>query len=290
MIIDCHTHIWSSRTGLGQAENFSCLTHAPLDGANPADHSLAAQPADASFVLGFTSDLLGCDIPNESLAAYARTNPSRIIPWAGVDPTRKNCLDQVKSLAAQNAFAGLTVSPACQSFHPADSRAMMLYELADELRLPLYFLQGRTLPHRAVLPFADPTALDEIARTFPHLTIAISHLGIPWLEQTLALLAKHANVFSDTAGLTGNPQHAYRALALACEMNVTDKILLASDFPRHTVRQAVEAVYNANKLSADCIMPPLPRDQLRTIVERDSLTALGLQRFKAKTIQILAAD
>jgi uncharacterized protein len=280
MIIDCHSHIWPDRSCLGQAEKFSCLAPAQSDSADLGDLRKGSPQADTTFILGFVSDLLEADIPNDSLASYARANSDSVIAWAGVDPTRQNCLDQVKALAKQDVFAGLTVSPACQGFHPCHTRAMMLYELAQELRLPIYFLQGELLPHRAVLPYADPAAIDEIARQFPHLNLIVSHLGFPWVEQTLALLAKHANIFSDTAGLAGRPRHAYRCLGLACEYRVCDKLLLGSDFPRHTVRQAVEAIYNANKLSADCVMPPLPRDLLRGIVERDTLAALGLQRFK----------
>jgi uncharacterized protein len=290
MIIDCHTHIWPDRSCLGQAEKFSCLAPAQSNSTALGNLCPGSQQADMTFILGFVSDLLEAEISNDSLVSHARANSDSAIVWAGVDPTRQNCLDQVNNLAKQDVFAGLTVSPACQGFHPCHTRAMMLYELAQELRLPIYFLQGELLPHRAVLPYADPTALDEIARQFPHLNLIISHLGFPWVEQTLALLAKHANIFSDTAGLADKSRQAYRCLGLACEYHVCDKLLLGSDFPRHTVRQAVEAIYNANKLSADCVMPPLPRDQLRAIVERDSLTALGLQRFKTKTIQMLAAD
>jgi uncharacterized protein len=283
MIIDCHAHIYPDRNYLGQAENFSCF--------DVESETAPAQPtlddlADAAFILGFASDLLEADIPNDYLADFARANFGRVIPFAGVDPTRKNCHAQVDALAARNIFAGLTISPACQGFHPADTRAMRFYEQAESLRLPVYFLQGERLPQRAMLLYADPTALDEVARAFPRLTLIISHLGFPRLEQTLALLAKHPNVFADIAGLADKPRHSYQCLSLACELQVADKLLLASDFPRCTISETITAVYNVNKLSADCVMPPLPRDLLRGIIERDTIALLGLQRFKPQKISV----
>jgi len=38
----------------------------------------------------------------------------------------------------------------------------------------------------------------------------------------------------------------------------------------------VESLYNLNKLTIDSVLPAIPREQLRGIVERDSLSLLGL--------------
>ena len=157
---------------------------------------------------------------------------------------------------------------------------MMVYELAQELALPIYFLQGEKLPASAQLQFAQPVALDEVAQNFPQLKIVVSHLGYPWVEQMIALLGKHDNVFADVAGVTRKPWQAYRTLTLAYEYKVMDKLLFCSDFPNHTVKGAVESLYNLNKLTIDSVLPAIPREHLRGIVERDSLTLLGLENQK----------
>ena len=155
-----------------------------------------------------------------------------------------------------------------------------MYQTAESLGLPIYFLYGDTLPASATLEHACPTALDEVARTFPDLKIIISHLGFPWVEQTIALLAKHPNIFADVAGLTDKPWQAYRSLTLAYEYGVIDKLLFASDFPGQTVKAAAESLYNLNKITLDSVLPAVPREQLRSIVERDSLTLLNLKTSK----------
>jgi len=280
MIIDCHSHVWLSRETLGQAGDFSCLSDGQIDEATVQAHRLACEPAEKVFVLGFVSSLLNAEIPNELIKSYVIENPGRVFGFAGIDPTDHNCRQQISEIHDAGVFSGLTVSPSCQGFHPADSRAMVLYELAQDCALPIYFLQGELLPAQAELSFGQPAALDEVARTFPQLKIIVSHFGYPWVDQMIALLGKHPNVFSDVAGITDKPWQAYRTLSLAYEHKVIDKLLFASDFPSQSVKAAVETLYNLNKLTIDSVLPAIPREQLRGIVERDSLSLLGLDKGK----------
>jgi len=279
MIIDCHSHIWPSLSQLGQAQQFSCLGAEDSQPAKPDDHLKASQPAHAVLVLGFISRHLEAEIPNRFIRDYVASHPDRMIGFAGLDPTRPDSLEQLQKLHHEDDFKGLVLSPACQGYHPCDSRAMRVYEIADQLALPVYFLNGESQPPSAVFDFAHPRGLDEVARSFPNLKIVISHLGFPWIEQSLALLAKHSYVFADVAGLTDKPWQAYRSLTLAYEYGVIEKLLFASDFPRYTVKTAAEALYNLNKITLDSVLPAVPREQLRSIVERNSLELLGLTPF-----------
>ena len=276
MIVDCHSHIWTGRQQLGQAEDFSCLARKETEQALPEEHLLASDPADVALVLGFVSRSMGAHIPNAEIKQYVAAYPGRLFGFAGIDPTEGNYSDTLRQCREEDEFAGLTLSPACQEFHPSDSRAMRVYEAAEEMALPVYFLHGDVLPAAANLSFTQPDALDEVARTFGELRMVISHMGYPWIEQTIALLAKHDHVYADVAGLIDRPWQAYRTLTLAYEYGVIEKLLFASDFPSHTVKSAVEALYNLNKLTLDSVLPAIPREQLRGIVERESLGLLGL--------------
>lgn len=276
MIIDCHSHIWPSRETLGQAVDFSCLSDGNTQTALAPQHREATDPADMVFVLGFVSNMMNAEISNDLLKTYLDENASRTIGFAGIDPTEKQSVQQIREYNDQGVFAGITLSPACQGFHPTDSRAMAVYEIAESLTMPIYFLQGEILPASANLLFAQPEALDEVARSFPALKMVVSHMGYPWTEQMIALLSKHQNIFADVAGICGRPWQAYRTLTLAYEYHVMDKLLFGSDFPSQTVKTAVESIYNLNKLTIDSVLPAIPREQLRGIVERDSLELLGL--------------
>ncbi|MBI9017298.1 MAG: amidohydrolase family protein [Phycisphaerae bacterium] len=281
MIIDCHSHIWPSTDCLGQAERFSCISGPKATEKEFFEHLEATEPADITFVLGFVSDLLGSEIPNNYIKEYMATAPDKLIGFAGIDPHRPESVENVQKYR-EEGFSGLVLSPACQGFHPCHTRAMEIYSLASEFGMPVYLLYGDTLPSSAIMENAEPRALDEVARNFPDLKIIISHLGFPWIEQTVALLAKHKNIFADIAGLTDKPWQAYRSLNIAYEYDVIDKLLLGSDYPKFTIAEAIESLYNLNKLTLDMSLPAVPRENLKNIVERDAMTLLGLNEVNEK--------
>jgi len=276
MIVDCHSHIWSTLDQLGQGQEFSCLGAGNVQMVQPEQHLAASNPAEAVFVLGFVSRMLEAEIPNQLIRDYVAAHPGRMKGFAGVDPTQKGALEKIHQYAEDECFSGLVLSPVCQGFHPCATPALKVYELAEKLALPIYFLNGETLPRLGMSEFSSPTGYDEVGRMFPHLKMVISHLGFPWTEQTLVLLAKHPNMHADIAGLAEKPWQAYRGLTLAYEFGVIEKLLFASDFPNSTVKASAEALYNLNKLTLDSVLPAVPREQLRSIVERDSLSLLGL--------------
>ena len=104
----------------------------------------------------------------------------------------------------------------------------------------------------------------------------IAQLGQPWLEETICLLGKHANVFADVSGLLSRPWHAYNALVAAHESQVIEKLLFGSDFPYTSITECIEALYSINQLAQGTNMPVVPREALRGIVERDALGLLGI--------------
>ena len=115
--------------------------------AGPSDHAAAATCVDKTLVLGLRSAYLGAEVPNELIADYVGRNPTAI-GVAAVDPTRHDAVSLAEELLDRKEFRGLTISPALQNFHPADSRAMALYELADRRGVPIFICQGTLFPFR----------------------------------------------------------------------------------------------------------------------------------------------
>ena len=85
-------------------------------------------------------------------------------------------------------------------------------------------------------------------------------------------------MLADIAGLTRRPWQAYNALVLAHQFNVMDKILFGSDFPYFTAAEAIESVYRLHEVTQGTNLPSVPRETLRSMVERDALGALGIAR------------
>ncbi len=284
MIIDCHTSIWQSPEQLGgeaidriaQPTRFGREQVRLLPKADTASHYLACAPIDLCFVLGFKSRYLGAYIPNELIADYCGEHADQMIGFAGLDPTDSDAAEQVARIGRSPFLKGLVLSPAAQDIHPCDTQAMRVYEIAAELKLPIIFSSGPYLSARTRLEYARPLLLDEVARSFPNLKLVISHIGYPWVDETLTLLVKHANVFAGIAGLLRRPWLAWDALVRAYQMQVSGRLLFGSDFPFSTAAECIDTLYNINQYAMGSQLPVIPREALRHIVRNDALTMLDI--------------
>jgi uncharacterized protein len=271
MIVDCHTQIWNSHAQLARDATAS----APTVQADESHHLAAVEPVDKAIVLAFKSRHLGADIPNRFVAEYVRRYPAKLIGFAGIDPCEPDCLEELRVARDELNLRGVVISPEMQNFHPTDTRAMRLYERCAQRGLPVLVEQNHRHP-AARLEYASPILLDEVAREFPQLRIVIARLGHPWVAQTVVLLGKHANVYADVAGLLPQSWLSYTALLTAYEYGVMDKLLFGSDFPYRSPAACIEALYTINQFTHGSNLQAIPREQLRGIVERDTLALLGI--------------
>lgn len=286
MIVDCHTHIWDSPTQLGMdgadapARGQRGL-RAPTSGGWPdasmQSHFLASEPVDKSFVLGFKSRYLGAEIPTDLISRYVRQHPEKLVGVAAIDPTNlPEALADLKAAHDEMGMKAITVSPAAQDFHPADSRAMQVFAEAARLRMPVFVDQGVHFSVQNKMEFGRPVLLDEVARELPGLKIVIAHMGYPWVEECVVMLGKHPNIYADISSFLHRPWQAYNALLSAYQYGVIDKLLFGSDFPYTQATAAIEALYRINQLVTGTNLPTVPRPYLAAIVERDTLALLGL--------------
>src|SRR5947209_2610914 len=293
MIVDCHTHIWQSPEQLGQLDlgetnrpaarprptnRFSPARTAwrTVPAADPDHHWAQSSTVDKSFVLGFKSRYLRAEIPNRFVSDYVNRFPQKLIGFAGIDPTERGAVEEVRIAKNELKLRGITISPANQDFHPSDSRAMRVYAEAEKLGMPILVHPVGQFTEQSKLEFARPYLLDEVARSFPRLPIIIAQFGQPWVDETICLLGKHQNVFADVSGMLSRPWQAYGALVSAHQHQVIDKLLFGSDFPYTSATECIEALYSINQIAQGTNLPVVPREALRGIVERDALGLLGL--------------
>ncbi|MHC4551439.1 MAG: amidohydrolase family protein [Planctomycetota bacterium] len=258
MIVDCHTHL-----------------QCPQRGSLAEEHAAASEKVDACFVLAG----LGADREtlNQKLAEYVRTN-DKAYGFAAINPADDPVrLKAVKAMTLDRGLCGLVMYCAEDQCHPTHSRAMRLYEAAAELGLIVYFHNCPPYSPQAVLDYGRPWLLDEVARTFDSLKVIVGRMGAPFVEQTSGLLIKHDNVYAD---LSIHPQRVWQVYNLimnAYESGVMDKLLFGSGFPYTEPGACIETLLGFNKLLASTHLPQVPREKLRSVVERDSLALLGLK-------------
>jgi predicted TIM-barrel fold metal-dependent hydrolase len=281
MIIDLHTHLWHSPDQLGPqiaAQVRSVFADRPdrLD-AGPLAHEAAMEPVDMAVVLGFKSRYLGADVPNELIAEYVQRQPEKYIGFAAIDPTDPSYMAELERLPAMR-MSGVTISPANQDFHPADTRAMRLYETCEAMGLPVLVHHGTHLTAAAKLEYVQPHLFDEVARSFGKLRLVIAHCGHPWIDEALVLIGKHEHVYAEISDVVSRPWPLYNVLLMAHQMEVMEKLLFGSGFPYLTPQEAIETIYSLNRFTHSTGLPAVPREKLRSIVERDTLACLGLKR------------
>jgi len=258
MIVDCHTHI-------------NCAA----DDAGASEHLAAAEPVDICIVLASAEG--SSEKVNKKLSEYVRTHKEKMVGFALVEPTKDGIgIENLTSITGKLGLKGAVLYCSSCGFHPAHSSAMRFYESAQELGLPVFFHNGWPLGPEAVLDYAQPYLLDEVARTFPRLKIVIGTMGVPFAEQMLSMVAKHENVYADLTIRANSVWQVYNMVVAAYERGVMDKLLFGSGFPFGKAGQCIETLLGFNKLLGDTNLPTVPRGSIRNIIERNTLELLGI--------------
>lgn len=279
MIIDLHTQIWSNLEQLGpeiarrlrqrQAERWGHYD------ASPASHERATACVSAAAVFGFRAQRLHAQIPTALIAEVVSKDPTRRLGVAGIDPLSDDATDHLQE-AVDLGMVGITISPAFAGFHPSHSSAMRIYDQCVAHGLPVFVSHNHPLMPAAQLDFARPLLWDEVARDLPDLRIIIGQMGRPWIEETLALLTKHDNVYADVSGVVSHPWELYNGLLSAHHHGVMHRLLFGSGFPHETPAKAIEGLYSINTFTHGTNLPSIPREQIRSVIERNPLSALGV--------------
>ncbi len=243
----------------------------------------AMRPADQVVLLGFESKLLGVSISTERVAAQVARQPERYLGFASIDPTQPGSLSKLKD-AVGLGMVGVTVSPSGQGFHPCHSDAMRLFEACAERGLPILFEPLGAIAGPANMEFDRPSLLDDVARAIPALRFVLGSMADPFVDEALALMGKHPQVFAEVSGLLHRPWQLYHALVGARERGVMQQMLFGSGFPFCDAERAIVTLYSVNGMTQGTPLPNVPREQLRSIVQRDTITALGLPYREARVI------
>jgi len=265
MIVDCHTHV-----------DFNA------GDSVTSEHLTAVETVDACIVLA--SPYGQSKENNKKLSQYVSKYEEKMVGFAVVQPNEdKISTNNLQSITQKIGLKGIVLYCSDCGMHPTNSRTMRLYESAQELGLPIFFHNASpSIKANAVLDYAQPYLLDEVAREFPSLKIIIGNMGVPFIEQTLSMIAKHENVYADLTIKPKNVWQTYNTVVAAYEYGVMDKLLFGSGFPSGNAGQCIETLLGFNMLLADTNLPAVPRGIIQNIIERDTLKLLGINDKEAE--------
>jgi uncharacterized protein len=280
MIVDVHTHVWESPCHIGEsfiADAREVAGEGYRDMAvDLKKHGEAMQVVDKAVVLGFRARHVNVLVPNVYVADYVKTQPDKLIGFCSVDPQDADALEQLDHCVETLGLRGLKMGPIYQNVAPTDSRFRRIVRRAEELKIPMLIHQGTTFCSNVSLEIANPIQLQPLALEFPRMKIVIAHMGHPWIAETLVLIRKNRNMFTDISALHYRPWQFYNALVMAMEYGVLDRLLFGSDYPFTTPAATIEALHKFNGMSEGTNLPRVPEVKIQQLIERDTLDLLGL--------------
>lgn len=283
MIVDLDMRMWARTEDLGEGISSAVRRSGAARWLQPDASSdallQALQTVDCGVVVGYRSELLRGAVPEAAirrLLDFAGAHlAGRLLYARAIDPMAAEAASEVESARAAGACA-LWTDPCLQGYHPADPRAMRVFDRAEALQLPLLVGWSGPLPSAARLEFGRPYLLDDVARAFPRLPIVLMGAGFPFTQEALALAAKHERVYATLSGVASRPWDLLQVLQQCRDLGVDSKLLFGSGFPFDTPVRAIEAIYSVNAAIQSTHLPHIARSVLREIVERDAVTLLGL--------------
>lgn len=212
---------------------------------------------------------------NDETAAFVRSNPEKYIGFLSVHPDDPGMLEEAERGVGDLGLRGVKLGLNYQNVDPLGDNARRLYEWTQERRLPMLVHQGTSPVRFADIDFAHPRHTDRVAMAFPDLTIIMAHIGHPFCTDALMVARKHPNIYADISGCALRPWVLYQALLTAMEWGVLDRLMFGSDFPASTPEETIGKLRAVNDV-APAGAPRIPEAAIEAIIERDSLSLLGL--------------
>lgn len=198
----------------------------------------------------------------ENLPRWREAGRSRIIPALDFDNVDVLGPDVFRMLYVDGQFQVFAeVAPQYKGKLATDEAFAAYFALAEELDIPVGFHLGEGPPggahvsgyggYKAAL--TSPLQLDTVLLTYPKLRLYVMHFGSPLVEEMIALLYSHPQVYVDIAQNNwGFPRaHFYRQLKMLIDAGFAKRIMFGSDqmiWPE-TIRIAIETIEQADFLS-----------------------------------------
>ena len=191
---------------------------------------------------------------NELSAEIQKLAPTRIIAFAAAEPLdaqdrlHTKQLEELDDLVKNKGIKGLLLTPGYGYYYANDKRIYPFYEKAVELDIPVYFHHSHQFgpPKNCPLKYCRVTFLDDLTIDFPELRFDVEHMGYPWTEELLCIMARSPNVYTDFAMFIdpylgkGRRLLLARNLAMAREYGVLDRVFYGSDYVGENVDEYID--------------------------------------------------
>ena len=172
-------------------------------------------------------------LPYETVADAVKRHPDRFYGLAGVDPTEgMKGVYALQRAVEELGFIGAHSYPHWFELPPDHARYYPFYAKCVELGIPIQLQVGQSLvydPERPLRSVGRPITLDAVACDFPELKLIGIHIGIPWVDEMIAMAWKHPNVYIGADAYA--PKHWPAQFVRYIDTYGQDKVMFGTDFP-----------------------------------------------------------
>jgi uncharacterized protein len=176
---------------------------------------------------------------NQRVAEFIRDYPDRFLGVAAVNLQKPvEAVRELDRAVRDYGFKALRMVPWIWNLPPNDKLYYPLYVKCVELGIPFCTQVGHTGPLMPSEPGRPIPYIDEVALTFPELTILGGHIGYPWTDEMIALAWKHEHVYIDTSAYL--PRYYPPQLLHFMNTYGQDKVLFGTNFPMLSLKKCVE--------------------------------------------------
>jgi predicted TIM-barrel fold metal-dependent hydrolase len=225
---------------------------------------LSEEGVDYACILAELSPITSGICSNDQVRIFCQGR-SRLIPFCDVNPHQFNNLgEELRRKVELEGFRGLKLYPTYQHYYLNEPRMYPLYQVAEELGIPVLIHTGSSVFKGARLKFGDPLHLDDVAADFPRLNLVMAHSGRGfWYDKAFFLSRLHANVYMELSGLPPSKLLTYFP-ELARNM---DKVIYGSDWPGMPwIRRNMDAISHL----------PLPAEGMEDVLGGNAAKLLKL--------------
>ena len=165
----------------------------------------------------------------ERLAGYQREYPGRFVTSVGIDPRLGYVASRhVRIAVREYGITCIRIIPMFTGIAIDDKLAYPLYTAACDEGAVVSINVGVPGPMKPA-KLQRTILVDDVALAFPGLQIVMSHLGDPWISETIAMLLKHPNVYAMTAGWA--PKYVPDEVLRFAQRRNPRQLMWASDYP-----------------------------------------------------------
>ena len=238
-----HHSIWARSAGIEEKRSISELAKERMNISDDADglkllERMEKAGVDVTVAMLLDNITQGLDegailADHKTCAGLGKRYPRKIIPFASIDPRRKNAAELFRRCIEEYGMRGLKWHPD-NGYSPASPEAYEVLKVAQKLKVPLLTHTGGMYGYSKV-NFSHPLILDEVAADFPELKIVAAHTGhLLWRDWCATSYFKR-NLYGDLAEwqmfAAGHYEYFCRFLREAIDISGVEQILFASDGP-----------------------------------------------------------